>query len=480
MTDFNLPRIVVAGTASGVGKTSFVVGLIRALRARGLKVAPFKCGPDYLDPTYHSRAAGTPSHNLDGWMMGREAVVETFVRGSRGADIAVIEGVMGLYDSASATSEEGSTAEIAKWLDAEVLLVVDARGMARSVGAIACGFAGFDPEVRIAGLICNRVGSKSHLRLLREASALPPVLGAMPKTGAESFPERHLGLRTASTDAVPEEIFSSWGEVVRDWCDLESILKGARRAPGLMTSADSDRSGTGPLCRIGIAFDEAFHFYYEDNLRRLEEAGAELIRFSPVHDGSLPSVDGLYLGGGYPEVHAKELAANESMRKGIRDFARQGGLVYAECGGLMYLCSALQTLEGSRYPMCDVLPGETTMHDRLQALGYVEVQTVDESILGDAGVAFRGHQFRYSTMKIEPHAIDQIYSITRRLTGATFAEGFVMNRVLGSYVHAHWGSNPRIPTALVNACARNRDGASREAEEHHDPNEQRPSCRQRG
>jgi cobyrinic acid a,c-diamide synthase len=453
MNRCDVPRIVVAGTASGVGKTTFAVGLIRALRDRGLKVAAFKCGPDYLDPTYHRRAAGGPSHNLDGWMMGREAVVETFARASRGTDIAVIEGVMGLYDGASATSDEGSTAEIAKWLNAEVLLVVDAKGMARSVGAIACGFAGFDPEVRIAGLICNRVGSRSHLKLLRDAIALPPVLGAMPKTGAESFPERHLGLRTASTDAVAEEIFSSWGEVVREWCDLESILSSARRAPNLITSAGADRSHRRPRCRIGIALDEAFHFYYEDNLRRLEEAGAELIGFSPLRDRCLPSVDGLYLGGGYPEVHARGLAANESMRSEVRDFARRGGLVYAECGGLMYLCSTLKTLDGAHYPMCDVLPGETTMYDRLQALGYVEVQTVGASILGHAGVAFRGHQFRYSTIKIESDAIEQIYNVTRRQTGAIFAEGFSMNRVLGSYVHAHWGSNPRIPTALINACA---------------------------
>jgi cobyrinic acid a,c-diamide synthase len=456
MANLIIPRILVAGTASGVGKTTFVVGLIRALRSRGLKVAAFKCGPDYLDPTYHARAAGTPSHNLDGWMMGRDAVLGTFARVSKGADIAVIEGVMGLYDGASPNSDEGSSAEIAKWLNAPVLLVVDASGMARTIGAIAHGFAGFDPGVHLSGLICNRVGSRSHLQLLRDALDKPPVLGAMPENPSSSFPERHLGLRTADEGTVPDAILSSWGEIVRDWCDLDSIISIARQAPALTIFLPEPVAARIPKCRIGLAFDEAFHFYYEDNLRRLENAGAELIRFSPVHDQHLPQVDGLYIGGGYPEVHASQLAANESMRRAIEDFAHSGGVVYAECGGLMYLCSALRTLDGMSYPMCNVLPGETTMCERLQALGYVEVEAVEDSILGRAGLRFKGHQFRYSNIEIEEQRLTRVFDLTRRPGGKPVREGYQIDRVLASYVHAHWASNPSIPVALIEACERRR------------------------
>jgi cobyrinic acid a,c-diamide synthase len=456
-TKTGIPRLIIAGTSSGVGKTTFTVGLVRALRLRGLRIAVFKCGPDYLDPTYHARAAGTASHNLDGWMMGRDAVIETFTHVSRNADIAVIEGVMGLYDGASATTDEGSTAEIAKWLEAPVLLVLDASGMARTVGALGCGFAGFDPNLRLAGLICNRVGSRSHLELLREAAPLPPVLGALPKAGVASFPERHLGLRTASEDVVPEERFSAWATMVREWCDLDSIIKIARETGEIGTGATIETRIQNPRCTIGVAYDDAFHFYYEDNLRQLERAGAKLVWFSPVRDPHLPPVDGLYIGGGYPEVYAAQLAANQSMRSEIGAFARGGGVIYAECGGLMYLSSSLRTLDGTSWPMCDVLPGQTAMCDRLQALGYVEIETTGRSIIGDVGTHFRGHQFRYSNIELEMQMVKRVYRLTRRRGGVAMAEGFAINRVVGSYVHAHWGSNPRIPETLVRACVSHSD-----------------------
>src|SRR5579875_3343585 len=257
-SEIAIPRLVVAGTSSGVGKTTFTVGLVRALRSRGLKVAVFKCGPDYLDPTYHARAAGATSHNLDGWMMGGEAVVSTFVRASEGADIAIIEGVMGLFDGASATEQSGSTAEIAKWLDAPVLLVVDASGMARSVAAVGRGFAEFDRELRLAALICNRVGSKGHLEILKEASAHPPVIGGLPKEASAAFPERHLGLRTAEELAGVDALFSRWGALVNEWCEVDKIISIAAKAPPLpgaipMTATARRTS----RCTIGIAYDEA-------------------------------------------------------------------------------------------------------------------------------------------------------------------------------------------------------------------------------
>lgn len=450
-----IPRLVVAGTASGVGKTTFTVGLVRALRSHGLKVAVFKCGPDYLDPTYHARAAGTTPHNLDGWMMGREAVLGTFLRASAGADIAIIEGVMGLFDGASATNDGGSTAEIAKWLDAPVLLVVDTSGMARSIGAVGRGFADFDPEVRVAGLICNRVGSKSHLELLRDASGHLPVLGGLPENRSASFPERHLGLRSADERSVPDALISTWGELVADWCELEAIIALARKSGRLAAepmAPPADRRESS--CTVGIAFDEAFHFYYEDNLTRLENAGARLVRFSPIHDAELPPVGGLYLGGGYPEAHAAELAANASMRRQIAAFAAAGGVIYAECGGLMYLCSELRTLDGCVYPMCGVVTARTEMCERLQALGYVEVQTRRDSILGAAGLQFRGHQFRYSRIERLSNENESAFTIRRRRDGNALEEGFQTRNTIASYVHAHWASNPAVPSALVDACTR--------------------------
>jgi cobyrinic acid a,c-diamide synthase len=447
-------RLVIAGTASGVGKTTVTVGLARALRGRGLRVAMFKCGPDYLDPTYHTRAVDAPSHNLDGWMMGREAVLATFARATRDADVALIEGVMGLFDGASPTGEEGSTAQIAKWLGAPVVLVCDVSGMARSIAALAHGFATFDPELRVAGLACNRVGSRGHLDLLRKAVTSPPVLGGLPAEAALAFPERHLGLRTADTDAVPEPLLASWGERAAAWLDVDRILDLARAAPPLPDTPEPDlRPRPAIRCQIGVAMDEAFHFYYEDNLRRLEALGAELVRFSPIHDTRLPGLDGLYFGGGYPEAHAGALAGNASMRRDVADFARAGGPIYAECGGLMYLCTAIRTLDGSAHPMVGIIPAEVEMRERLQALGYVEVETQAPTLLGPPGVRFRGHQFRYSELRLHGE-VACVYTVRKRRSGEVVREGYHAGSTLASYVHAHWASNPLPAEGFVAACAR--------------------------
>lgn len=449
-----IPRLVIAGISSNVGKTTVMVGLVRALRARGLKVGVFKCGPDYLDPTYHVRAAGAPCHNLDGWMMGREAVLSTFAHASQGADIAVIEGVMGLFDGASPTSGEGSTAEIAKWLQAPVLLVCDAGGMARSIAALAKGFSTFDPDLQISGLICNRLGSRGHLDLLRKATeGKPPVLGGLPKEAALAFADRHLGLHSADRATVPEDVFVAWGDRVSEWCDVDAIVALAQSAPALPEIPAAARIvGEGARCRIGLAFDEAFHFYYDDNLRRLERLGAELVRFSPIHDVRLPDVDGLYFGGGYPEVHAEDLSRNLSMLKDVRSFAESQGPIYGECGGLMYLSNGIRTLDGTLHPMVGLIPGEAEMKDRLQALGYVEVETTDETMLGPAGLKFRGHQFRYSDFRL-PAEVECTYHVRRRRGGEVFHEGYRQGHTLASYVHAHWASNPTLAQGFVRACS---------------------------
>jgi cobyrinic acid a,c-diamide synthase len=462
-----VPRIVIAGVSSGVGKTTVSIALARALMSRGLRVALFKCGPDYLDPTYHARAVGHATQNLDGWMMGRDAVRGTFLETSRQTDVAIIEGVMGLFDGASPTSEEGSTAEIAKWLEAPIALVVDAGGMARSVAAVVAGFAGFDPALRVTGVIANRVGSRGHADLLQKALRGSPAsfLGALPRDAAAALPERHLGLRTADEQALPESLLDAWGAIAAEWLRLDVLLEIARSAPALVDDPVEPKAVRGTFrARIGIAQDEAFHFYYVDNLRRLEELGATLVPFSPLHDERLPDVDGLYLGGGYPEMHAAGLAANKSMRADVLAFAGRGAPIYAECGGLMFLTQAIRTLEGGRHEMVGLLPTEACMRDKLQALGYVEVETQVSSLLGAKGTRFRGHQFRYSELEPEPPAAElaRAYSLRRRRGGETTTEGYHLNNVLASYVHAHWASNPNVAQALVDACAAFRNEAVRD------------------
>ena len=455
----NIPRIVVAATGSGVGKTTVSVALMGSLHARGLKVAPFKCGPDYLDPTYHQRAAGVRSHNLDGWMMTRASVLATFARASAGADIAVVEGMMGLFDGATPTGDEGSTAEIAKWLDAPVIVVADASGIARTIAAMAAGFARFDPRLRVAGMICNRVGSRGHLDLLRAAKPEVPVVGGFPANAALAFPERHLGLLIADEASVPPHVIDGWTKLAAEWLDLDAIVALARSVPeiGLGDALQIAPASTSIRCRIGVAYDAAFHFYYEDNLNRLRELGAELVNFSPCR-GSLPPVDGLIFGGGYPEAMARELSSNAAMLDAIRGFAARRGPIYAECGGLMYLCEGIKTLDGATWPMAALIPGVAVMSDGLQALGYVEVETRADSIVGPIGTRFRGHQFRYSTLaggRSEALA-ERIYNVEPRWGGAAFAEGYCAGSVLASYVHAHWASNPAVAEQLVRACEQSR------------------------
>ncbi len=451
----SVPRIVVAGTSSGVGKTTVTVALARALCARGLRVALFKCGPDYLDPTYHARATGRPSQTLDGWMMGKDAVLSTFSHASTGADVAVVEGMMGLYDGAEPAGDRGSTAEIARWLDAPVLLVADASGMSGSIAAVAHGFASFDARVRVSGLVANRIGGRAHLELLQRAQARPPVLGGLPLDAEHAFPERHLGLVAADASVLPEARLDHWGERAAGWLGIDAALAIARSAPAIDAPGEPPRATRPPLCRIGIARDAAFHFYYADNLRRLEACGAEIVPFSRVADARLPDVDGLYFGGGYPEALARELAANTAMREAVLAFARSDRPVYAECGGLMYLSDAIVTLDGAHHPMAGVVPTQARMREGIQAIGYVDVELRRGCPLGAAGTRFRGHQFRCSELVPPPDttSVERLYAMRRPGHAETLAlEGYGVRSVVATYVHAHWASCPSIPESFVAAC----------------------------
>ena len=459
------PAILIAGTSSGVGKTSLSLGIVRSLARRGLRVQTFKVGPDFLDPSYLALASGRPCYNLDGWMTGREYVQQLFARVTADADIAVVEGVMGLFDGASPTSLEGSSAEIAQWLDLPVLLVTDVHGAARSLAATVKGFAEFEPVLRLAGVIANQTGSERHGQCLGEslsAAGLPALVGAVPSGALPALHSRHLGLVTASKDALPEETIDELGNACQKHLNLGAICRlagegHARKAQAYHEADISPQSG--PKVLIGIARDEAFHFYYVDNLEILRSFGAELVDFSPLKDRRVPpGLGGIYLGGGYPELYARRLAANGSMIEDVRRHVALGKALYAECGGLMYLGQTLTTLEGNRFAMVGVLPVETTMLGKLKSLGYVEAMASAGTIWGGTGPApktfLRGHEFHYSDIVSDLSAADgwqRAYQIRRRAEGAA-AEGFFKGSVLASYVHVHFASCPWAAGRFVELC----------------------------
>jgi cobyrinic acid a,c-diamide synthase len=456
--------IVIAGTQSGVGKTTVTLGLLAALRRRGLVVQPFKVGPDFIDPGHHSRAAGRACRNLDGWMLSREANLALFRRQARGVDAAVVEGVMGLFDGYDGASEAGSTAQMAKWLGLPVLLVVDARAMARSAAALVHGFASFDPGLSLAGVVFNRIGSAAHLEYLQQALAsLPGVrcFGGLPRDRELAIPERHLGLATAEDHPLDEAYLGRLADWIEAHLDLEGLLAAL---PELTLPEEPAKAAAPPQVRLGVARDRAFCFYYPENLELLAAAGAALISFSPLDDQALPAdLDGLYLGGGYPELHAAKLAANETMQRVIREKAAAGLPIYAECGGLMYLARELRDLEGQDHPMVGVFPFTVRMLPRLKALGYREVTLTAGSLLGPAGTTARGHEFHYSEIVGEPETVARLYRLTPRKGGEGMREGYGAGNVLGSYVHLHFASNPDVARHLVANCRRYKENLGEEA-----------------
>jgi cobyrinic acid a,c-diamide synthase len=473
----DLPRIVVAGTSSGAGKTSVACGLIMALRARGLVVQGFKVGPDYIDPSYHALASGRPGRNLDAFLSGPELIAPLARHGAAGADIAVIEGVMGLFDGASGRGELASTAHVAKLLDAPVLLVIDAASMARSAAAIVHGYRTFDPDVEIAGVIVNKVGSENHVELLREAIEPlgVPVVGALRRDDRVAAPERHLGLVPAGErEARTRASIEALGEAVLAHVDLDAVLALARSAPPLAGETWSPRTGSSrellagarpalapastpredrgslddlgdaPTATIAIARGAAFSFHYEENLELLRAAGATLAPFDPTRDSALPEGAGaLILAGGFPEIFGAELSANAPLREQVAAFARAGKPVLAECGGLLYLCETLDDL-----PMCGVLPAQGRMAGRL-SIGYREAVAQTDSTLWRAGEAVRGHEFHYSAVAGDAATA---WELTAR--GTTRPEGFVAGGVHASYMHVHWAAFPHVARRLVAAAAR--------------------------
>ena len=452
------PRVVIAGTQSGVGKTSVSLALIAALRRRGYRVQTFKVGPDFLDPSYLALASGRPCYNLDGWMADKDYVCRLFLRATKGADIAVVEGVMGLFDGANPANSEGSTAEIARWLRAPVILVAGAHGMGRSLAALVKGYAHFEPGVEVAGVIANQCGSERHAAWLSDslrASSLPPLVGAIPRNAFPKLEGRHLGLVTAHSGNLSGAALDTFAHAFELHGSVEELLRLSQGLPSLETPPEEELTLSKPI-RIGVAFDTAFHFYYQDLFDEMELRGCDLIRFSPTEHDSLPEgLDALYIGGGYPEEHAEALSANLPMLTEIRQFAASGRPVYAECGGLIYLSRIIETLDGKQYPLAGLLPARTRMLKGKKSLGYVEVTLKEDSLWGSKDTVLRGHRFHYSELTEDPTANPDwktIYRVRRPLSGVAADEGFQRGRVLASYIHLHLGSRPEAIERFITRC----------------------------
>jgi len=444
--------VVIAGTASGVGKTTIAIGLMGALCRRGLKVQPFKAGPDYIDPGYHGQVTGEQSRNLDSWLLPRDAILELFQRGASGKDIAVVEGVMGLFDGRSSKDEEGSTAELAKLLGAPVILVLDSRKGARSLAATASGFKSFDASLNLGGVILNGIGSERHLELCRESIEHYtgiPVVGYLPRREDLSLPERHLGLVPAVENPVGRELFDRLISQCEATFEISKIIDIAGTAGNpLAKQYLFPQNKKTPAIQIAVARDKAFSFYYQDSLDLLEAWGAEITPFSPLEDAKLPATAaGIYIGGGFPEMYAAELGANNSLKRQIRELIEGGTPVYAECGGLMYLGKSIRDFQGKEYPMVGSIPASSRIDSHRLSLGYRTVKALGDGPVLTKGQVVRGHEFHWSVL--ENSAPPNAYEVSEK---HGLKEGFQTGLLLASYIHLHLASSPATAQRFISNC----------------------------
>jgi cobyrinic acid a,c-diamide synthase len=448
-----MSRLLIAGVNSGSGKTTVTSALLAAFRRRGLRVQPFKAGPDYIDPGYLGGAAGVPARNLDPWLLSETRLADLFARAAAPADLSLVEGMMGLYDG-KADTEEGSTAYLAKLLATPVLLVVDAGKLSRTAAAIALGMQRFDPALPLAGFLLNGIASEGHRRWTAgpiEVATGLPVLGYLPHRADLAVPERHLGLIPTAEGGVGDSFFERLAAQAEQTIDLDAILALARTASAL-PAAPSDlfpAATVAPQARIAVAQDEAFNFYYQDNLDLLRAWGAELVPFSPIHDGALPEgIGGIYIGGGFPEIYAASLAANQAMRDAVRRAARRGLPIYAECGGLMYLCAGIIDAAGRRHELVGVVPGWSAIEKPRLSIGYRTGSARRDSFLLRQGEPVRGHEFHWSELQGGAEA-DAAYALDGERPRW---EGYAAHNVLATYLHVHFGSDPRLAPRFVAAC----------------------------
>lgn len=449
MKQLKRPRFVIAGTGSGVGKTTFTLGLMAAFKKRGLQVQGFKAGPDYIDPSYHTAITGRKSRNLDSWMVSPDTMKEIFLRGSEGSDLSIIEGVMGFYDGKDPRTNQGSTAEISEYLRSPVILVMNASSIARSAAAIVLGFQQLSSQVNIAGVIVNQVGSIGHYQLVKtavEQECHIPVLGYLEKNDELMIPERHLGLIPAVERGELQPLFQQLSDLIEERIDLDSLLKIAEGAPDLEESDPvifNPQHQQEKKVQIAVALDEAFNFYYPENLELLEWHGAELVYFSPLHGDQIPEeADGLYIGGGFPEEFAERLEQHISVKEDIRRRIADGLPTLAECGGYMYLAQSIFDHQGVQHEMAGVIPIQIRMQKQLAALGYREVTSLTDHLLLKKGEKARGHEFHYSS----PELVQDDYPYANEVNGlgGSRFDGYTKGNLLAGYTHFYFASNPAV------------------------------------
>lgn len=464
---------VIAGTGSGSGKTTVSLAVMAYFQGLGLKVAPFKVGPDFIDPGHHTALTGRQSRNLDSWMLTREYNQQVFARGCQGADIAVVEGVMGLFDGYSGVDEAGSTAQMAKWLNLPVVLVVDSRSMARSVAAIVQGFENFDPDLTFAGVIFSKTGSERHYDYLREAveaNCKMASLGFMPRNDKIAIPERHLGLVTSDDHGIKPDVVAELVRMIHEHTSLGSMVKNLPEihVPNIkyeskrIENNEHIKKSVQKKVRIAVARDRAFCFYYPENIEALEASGAEIVTFSPLEDKALPqNIHGIYLGGGYPELFAQELSINTTLMDEIAQRSLDGIPIYGECGGFMYLCRELTAMDSDRrFKMVGSFPFKVSMSKRLRSLGYRKIVLTEDTLVGKKGDTLKGHEFHYSSMDSDislPDEIRIVYGACLRDGTRTSTQGFQINNTLGSYLHIHFGSLATAAGSFVASCRQFRD-----------------------
>lgn len=453
----SIPALIVAGTHSGSGKTTVTLAILAALARRGLCVQAYKVGPDFIDPGHHAKVTGRPGRNLDTWLLDPASLARAYRRGAPGADIAVIEGVMGLFDGRGSLDESGSTADLARAWGLPVVLVVDARGMARSIAPMVLGYARFDESVRVEAVVANKVGSERHFSQYLAPSlraAVPGVdpLGYFLRDERLTIPSRHLGLLTADEFGPGSAFLDALADAAEANLDLDRLIELAR-PPQLADPALAGEDRAEPrrrAFRVAQARDAAFCFYYEDNLDALRDEGVDVVPFSPLDDPEIPpDIDLLYLGGGYPESFAERLASNSSMRTAIRRYHAQGGAIYAECGGLMACTESIRDHSGSVYPMWGLIPARAVMQEKFTTLGYVTATTDAPTLLGPPGMRLRGHEFHYSTL--EPRGKLTYSTRLERPGHDPKSDGIQIGGLLAGYAHLHFGSNAEVVDGILGA-----------------------------
>lgn len=452
-----IPRLILASPFSCEGKTTISTGLMGAYAKRGLKAQPFKVGPDFIDPSYHAIAAGSPSINLDTWLTSRHAILEIFERSAKGSDIAIIEGVMGLFDGVDG-SEEASTSQVAKILSAPVILIVDVSYTSRSAAALISGYKSFDRDVKIKGVILNGVINKSHAMWVAEAIKSKvniPVLGSLPYERQIAMPERHLGLIPTRERERSSRLVKKLIERVEDNIDLEKMLEIAESAENIPITKNQifPSKPSEKKVKIAVAFDEAFNFYYQDNLDLLDVYGAEIKFFSPIHDKELPKdVCGLYFGGGFPEVLARKLSKNRAMKNEVKMAIEDEMPVHAECGGLMYLTNSIRDFSGRSFPMVGVFPARSVMSKKLEALDYTLAEVILDNCLTKRGSLIKGHEFHFSFIEHVASDARFAYKMKRGKGITGERDGLLEHKVLASYMHLHFAQNAKLAKRFIEAC----------------------------